>query len=53
MIVELLSDKGLLPKDKGPGVTAVVCAFDAELQVCGGSCLLACIEGIEGDAGWF
>lgn len=34
VIAELLSDKGLLPKDKGPGVTAVVCAFDAELQVC-------------------
>eukprot|EP00903_Cladosiphon_okamuranus_P006427 g6289.t1 len=32
VIVELLSDKGLLPRDKGPGVTAVVCAFDAELQ---------------------
>lgn len=33
VIVELLSDKGLLPKDKGPGVTAVVFAWDAELQV--------------------
>eukprot|EP00752_Nemacystus_decipiens_P014338 g12757.t1 len=32
VIVELLSDKGLLPKDKGPGVAAVVCAFNAELQ---------------------
>lgn len=34
VIAELLSDKGLLPKDAGPGVTAVVFAFDADLQVC-------------------
>lgn len=33
VIIELLSDKGLLPKDKGPGVTAVVFAWDAGLQV--------------------
>ncbi|CAM9145210.1 unnamed protein product [Scytosiphon promiscuus] len=32
VIAELLSDKGLLPKDAGPGVTAVVFAFDEELQ---------------------
>lgn len=40
VIVELLSDKGLLPKDKGPGVTAVVFAWDAELQVC----CIACFD---------
>lgn len=33
VIVELLSDKGLLPKDEGPGVSAVVFAFEPELQV--------------------
>lgn len=33
VIVELLSDKGLLPKDQGPGVTAVVFAWNADLQV--------------------
>lgn len=35
VIVELLSDRGLLPPDEGPGVTAVVFAFDSELQVRG------------------
>lgn len=33
VIMELLSDKGLLPEDKGPGVMAVVFGWDAELQV--------------------
>eukprot|EP00904_Undaria_pinnatifida_P007650 jgi/Undpi1/4014/HiC_scaffold_16.g07382.m1 len=32
VIVELLSDKGLLPKDNGPGIAAVVFAYNAELQ---------------------
>lgn len=33
VIVELLSDRGLLPKETGPGVTAVVFGWDDELQV--------------------
>lgn len=33
VIVELLSDRGLLPKEAGPGVTAVVFGWDDELQV--------------------
>lgn len=33
VIAELLSDKGLLPRDEGPGIAAVVFAWDAELQV--------------------
>ncbi|CAM9301523.1 unnamed protein product [Ectocarpus fasciculatus] len=32
VIVELLSDRGLLPKETGPGVTAVVFGWDDELQ---------------------
>ncbi|CAN0588692.1 unnamed protein product, partial [Laminaria digitata] len=36
VIVELLADKGLLPKDNGPGIAAVVFAYNAELQVPGG-----------------
>lgn len=31
--MELLSDKGLLPEDKGPGVMAVVFGWAEELQV--------------------
>ena len=31
--MELLSDKGLLPEDQGPGFTAVVFGYNAELQV--------------------
>ncbi|CAN0244390.1 unnamed protein product, partial [Ectocarpus sp. 13 AM-2016] len=33
VIVELLMDRGLLPKESGPGVTAVVFGWDDELQV--------------------
>ncbi|CAM9589385.1 unnamed protein product [Ascophyllum nodosum] len=32
VIMELLSDKGLLPEDQGPGFTAVVFGYNAELQ---------------------
>ncbi|CAN0387322.1 unnamed protein product, partial [Discosporangium mesarthrocarpum] len=32
VIVELLKDRGLLPEDTGPGVTAVVFAHGPDLQ---------------------